>query len=92
MAIDITEPIAQWLLDYTPTQLRRERKAYQHRIDLARTVDKKIHDNMNSITPGPFWFDTFESMLVRSTLASSKYRDQQVVDWIDARLKELKKK
>jgi hypothetical protein len=92
MAIDITEPIAQWLLDYYAKQLRRERRAYQSRIDLAWTVDKKIHDNMNSITPGPFWFDTFESMLVRSTLASSKYRDQQVVDWIDERLKEPKKK
>ena len=89
MAIDITEPIAQWLPDYDAKQLRRERRACQSRIDVARSADKKIHDNVNFITPGPHRFDNSESMFVRSALASGIYEDTKVAKWIDARLKQL---
>lgn len=89
MTINITEPVAQWLLDYGVKQLRRERRAYERRIAQAESLKQKLY--RLDFNTKPLTLSNDDYMVMVSLLAGDIHEQGKVVGWIDARLKELKK-
>lgn len=55
MTINITEPVAQWLLDYDVKQLRPERRAYERRIAQAESLKQKLYRLDFNTKPLTLW-------------------------------------